>query len=132
MTPTLDKQNYAQLLMDAMPKVIETEAEYEQTLARLEGLLFQQKKSLAEQSLLKLLVLLVEQYETEHFSISKVSPHEVLQHLMEANGMSQKDLVGVIGSSGVVSEVVNGKRSISKSQARALGRIFNVDPGLFI
>jgi HTH-type transcriptional regulator / antitoxin HigA len=40
--------------------------------------------------------------------------------------------VGVIGSSGIVSEVVNGKRSISKSQAKKLGEIFQVSPSLFI
>jgi HTH-type transcriptional regulator / antitoxin HigA len=41
-------------------------------------------------------------------------------------------LVGVIGSSGVVSEVINGKRSISKAQAKALGEYFKVSPSLFI
>jgi HTH-type transcriptional regulator / antitoxin HigA len=40
--------------------------------------------------------------------------------------------VGIIGSKGVVSEVVNGKRSISKAQAKALGEFFNVSPLLFI
>ncbi|MDJ0688615.1 MAG: hypothetical protein QNJ41_08900 [Xenococcaceae cyanobacterium MO_188.B32] len=44
----------------------------------------------------------------------------------------QADLVGVIGSSGVVSEVVNGKRSISKAQAKALREYFKVSPSLFI
>jgi HTH-type transcriptional regulator / antitoxin HigA len=38
----------------------------------------------------------------------------------------------VIGSKGVVSEVVNGKRAISKAQAKALGEFFNVNPGVFI
>jgi HTH-type transcriptional regulator / antitoxin HigA len=41
-------------------------------------------------------------------------------------------IYGVIGSSGTVSEVVNGKRSISKSQAKKLGEIFQVSPSLFI
>jgi HTH-type transcriptional regulator / antitoxin HigA len=41
-------------------------------------------------------------------------------------------LVGVIGSRGVVSEIVNGKRSISKAQAKALGQLFDVSPSLFI
>ncbi len=40
--------------------------------------------------------------------------------------------VGIIGSKGVVSEVVNGKREISKAQAKALGDFFHVDAGLFI
>jgi HTH-type transcriptional regulator / antitoxin HigA len=60
------------------------------------------------------------------------APHEILQQLMESSGMRQVDLVGIIGSSGVVSEVVQGKRSISKAQAKALGDWFKVSPSLFI
>jgi HTH-type transcriptional regulator/antitoxin HigA len=60
------------------------------------------------------------------------SPHDILQHLMESSGTRQADLVGIIGSSGVVSEVVNGKRAISKAQAKALGEYFNLSPSLFI
>jgi HTH-type transcriptional regulator/antitoxin HigA len=51
---------------------------------------------------------------------------------MESSGTRQADLVGVISSSGVVSEVVNDKRSISKGQAKALGEYFKVSPSLFI
>ena len=51
---------------------------------------------------------------------------------MEARSFKQTDLIGVIGSSGVVSEVINGKREISKAQAKALGDFFHVDAGLFI
>jgi HTH-type transcriptional regulator/antitoxin HigA len=51
---------------------------------------------------------------------------------MSANNRKQADLVGKIGSKGVVSEIVNGKRSISKAQGEILGEIFNVYPGVFI
>jgi HTH-type transcriptional regulator/antitoxin HigA len=51
---------------------------------------------------------------------------------MEERGLRQADLVGIIGSRGVVSEVVNGKRTISKSQAKSLGDFFHVEPSLFI
>ena len=132
MTPTLNKQDYAELLTATLPKIIETEAEYDETLAQIERLTFKQNKTLAEQSLLKLLVLLTEEYETKHHSIAPAAPQEILQHLMESNGIHQSDLVGVIGSSGVVSEVVNGKRSISKTQAKALGEFFSISPSLFI
>lgn len=60
------------------------------------------------------------------------SPTEMLQYLLETSGKRQSDLVGIIGSSGIVSEVVNGKRAISKSQAKKLGEIFKVSPSLFI
>jgi HTH-type transcriptional regulator/antitoxin HigA len=76
--------------------------------------------------------VLIEDYEAEHYPMENVTPHELLQHLMESNNTRQADLVGLIGSRGVVSEVVNGKRAISKAQAKALGEFFNVSPGLFI
>ncbi len=79
-----------------------------------------------------MLVILVEAYETENYPIDQSAPHEILQHIMEASGTRQADLVGIIGSSGVVSEVVNGRRSISKAQAKALSEYFKVSPSLFI
>jgi len=67
------------------------------------------------------------------FSILAAStPHSILIHLMEERGLRQTDLVGIIGSRGVVSEVVNGKRPISNAQAKSLGNFFYVDPSLFV
>jgi HTH-type transcriptional regulator / antitoxin HigA len=60
------------------------------------------------------------------------SPSETLQYLLESSGKKQADLVGIIGCSGIVSEVVNGKRAISKSQAKKLSEMFQVSPSLFI
>jgi HTH-type transcriptional regulator/antitoxin HigA len=51
---------------------------------------------------------------------------------MEEDQVKQADLVEKIGSKGVVSEILNGKRAISKSQAKALAEIFNVSSSLFI
>jgi HTH-type transcriptional regulator / antitoxin HigA len=104
----------------------------ERALAIAERLTFKQDKTAAEIKLLKLIVVLIEDYETAHYPMDNVTPHELLQHLMESNNTRQADLVGLIGSRGVVSEVVNGKRAISKAQAKALGEFFNVSPGLFI
>ena len=79
-----------------------------------------------------LLVSLIEKFEDEHYQLATSTSHSILLHLMEENGLRQTDLVGVIGSRGVVFEVVNGKRTISKSQAKSLGDFFHVDPSLFI
>lgn len=51
---------------------------------------------------------------------------------MDARGIRQEDLVGVIRSRGVVSEIVNGKLSISKAQAKALAEFFPVSPEPFL
>jgi HTH-type transcriptional regulator / antitoxin HigA len=132
MTITLDRNNYPQLLAEFVPQAIDSEAEYDRALAIAERLTFKKDRTEAEIKFLKLVVVLIEDYENEHYPMDDVAPHELLQHLMESNGTRQADLVGLIGSRGVVSEVVNGKRAISKAQAKVLGEFFSVSPGLFI
>jgi HTH-type transcriptional regulator/antitoxin HigA len=55
-----------------------------------------------------------------------------LRVLMEDRGIRQRDLIPVFGSSSVVSDVLNGKRSISKAHARKLAEHFHVPASLFI
>jgi HTH-type transcriptional regulator/antitoxin HigA len=132
MTFTFDTNVYGNLLAKFVPKVIETEEEYDRALAVAEKLTFAKNRTPEEKALHRLLVTLIEAYESEHYPIDKSLPHEILQHLMEVSDTRQADLVGIIGSSGVVSEVVNGKRAISKAQAKALSEYYKVSPSLFI
>jgi len=132
MTLTFNKTVYSNLLSQYTPQVIETENEYDRALAIAEKLTFAKARSPEEKALHKLVVTLIEAYETENYPMEESTPSEILQHLMESCGTRQSDLVGVIGSSGVVSEVVNNKRSISKAQAKALGEYFKVSSNLFI
>ncbi len=132
MTLTINPQSYAELLAVYQPKVIETEEENDRAIALAEELEHKTNRTLEEEAILELLVTLIEKFEAEHYPIPEGTPHQMLLHLMEASGIKQENLVGVIGSRGVVSEVVNGKRSISKAQAKALAAMFYVDVGLFI
>ena len=132
MTISLDKTTYSQLLVEYQPKVITTEAEYDQALETVEKLMADQQRTPEQTAILQLLVTLIEEFETKHYPIEPSSPHAILEHLMDARGIKQSDLVGIIGSKGVVFEVVNRKRAISKAQAKALGEFFNVSPALFI
>ena len=128
---TFDGATYSKLLAEIAPRAIETEEEYDRLLAVAERLTFAKNRTPEERALYKLLVTLIEVYETDNYPIES-EPHEILQHIMESSGTRQADLVGIIGSSGVVSEVVNGKRAISKAQAKALGDYFKISPSLFI
>jgi len=87
--------------------------------------------SLEEDALLNLWVLLVEQFEQKHYPISNAL-HKMLQFLMEQRHLRQVDLVGIFSPRGAISEVANSKRSISKTQAKALGGFFHISPELFI
>lgn len=133
MTITLDSKTYGSLLAAYQPKVIASEDEYNRALESIETLMARgEELSPEENSLLELLSILVETYEDSQFPSESSSPQAALLHLMEARGLKQADLVEIIGSKGVVSEIVNGKRSISKAQAKALGEFFNLSPALFI
>ena len=139
MTLIINQGNYLKLLdeMQFIPKVIETEAEYEQNLSVVEQLISKKDRRTPEETtLFRLLVKLIEDYEEESYQIKDwcdLPPYEILQHLMESKGIKQSDLVGVISSSkGLISAIVNGKRAISKEQAKTLGAYFKLSPSLFI
>ncbi len=132
MTLTINSETYGQLLVKYQPKVIATEEENELAIALASELEYKTNRTLEEEAILELLVTLIEKFEDEHYPIPEGTPHQMLIHLMEASNIKQENLVGIIGSRGVVSEVVNGKRSISKAQAKALAEFFSVDVGLFI
>lgn len=135
MTLTFNREQYAQLLTKYQPKVIETQQEYRQALTVVEYFVFKKERTLEELALYDLAIVLVKAYESKICPMDDwltQSPTEMLQYLLESSGKKQSDLVGIIGSSGIVSEVVNGKRSISKSQAKKLGEMFQVSPSLFI
>ncbi|EIE03409.1 helix-turn-helix domain-containing protein [Leptospira licerasiae] len=74
---------------------------------------------------------LVEEYEKDNFASIDADPVEVLKYLMEENGFTQKDMVE-LGSQGVVSEILNGKRELNIRQIKALGKKFKVSPAVFI
>jgi HTH-type transcriptional regulator/antitoxin HigA len=105
---------------------------YNRALESIARLMARVELTSEEVSLLKLLSTLVEIYEDTQVPVEPSCPQDILLHLMEARGLKQADIIGIIGSKGVVSEIVNGKRSISKAQAKALGEFFHVSPALFI
>jgi HTH-type transcriptional regulator / antitoxin HigA len=129
-----DLRKYSRLVSKVAPLVIENKEEFERADAEIGRLLKKgyDNLSIDERRLLALLSRLVEDYEDRTFLIPDSPPYQTLQFLMEQNDLRQADLVQIFGSRGRVSEVVNGKRAISKAQAKALGEYFKVSPELFI
>ncbi len=129
---TFSHDKYGDLLAQYQPKRITTDTENENAIALAQELEHKDNLSTEEVTLRELLYVLIEQFENQNYPISQSSPLDTLRHLMEENNIKQEDLVGVIGSNNLVSEVINGDRGISKNQAKALGKFFNVDVSLFI
>lgn len=125
---------YEKLLIETLPQVIETEAQYDPIARRLSDLAGKGRARSAEETkLLHLLALVVEDYDRRHaLPPDKSTPAEKLQFLLEHSEKTAADLAPVFGQRSHVHEALKGKRSISAPQARKLGQLFQVSPGLFL
>jgi HTH-type transcriptional regulator/antitoxin HigA len=86
-----------------------------------------------EDALLDLLTNLIRDYEaTAYPPRAKSRPHEMVAFFLEQRDLKPSDLWPIIGSKGRVSEILTGKRSISKEQAKKLAAFFRVRADLFI
>lgn len=112
---------------------ITNEQEYDAAVERLNTLLDEIGEDEAHPlySLLDTLGILIEAYDDKHHSIPDCSGLDALIYLMEEHELSQSELPE-IGSQGVVSEILNGKRSLNIRQIKALAKRFNVAPATFL
>lgn len=136
MIANVDEKKYGRLLMQTLPAVISNDDDLERLTNEVDRLMSkgirQDDLSPEEHILLSLLVHLIEKYEDEHFPMPDSTPDEILRILMKERNVKQKDLMHIFGSSGIASEVVNGKRSISKMHAKKLAEYFNLSVEMFI
>ena len=112
---------------------IESEEEYENAVERLNVIVDEvgtdERHPLY--SLLDTLGTVVRAYEEKHHPIPNAKGPDVLRFLMEEHRITQSDLAEV-GSQGVVSEILAGKRELNVRHIRALARRFKVSPSVFI
>lgn len=135
MTTQYNPKIYGKLLVDVLPAVIETEEENEKALAIVERIMDkgEDKISPEEYRLLDLLVRLIEDFEDQAYPMGNIAkPLDILKSLISEHGLKQTDLLDVFGSQSIVSEVLNGKRGISKNHAKRLGKRFNLPADLFL
>jgi HTH-type transcriptional regulator / antitoxin HigA len=131
-TESISSKKYGGLLAKALPKVIENDEELERFAALLEDLdMVQRDLTAEEETLAALLAQLIRDYD-DRIELPDIPADKLLAFLMEQRGLKQADLVPLIGSRSQVSDMVTGKRSISKSQAKKLGEFFHVSAAIFI
>jgi HTH-type transcriptional regulator / antitoxin HigA len=131
--PRFSRGKYAALLTATLPQVIATPAELERLTRQIEPLMDKtERRTPEEEALCRLVLKLIDDYQQAKRAIPEMKPHELLQALLEESGKRQADLLSVFGSRSRVSDAVNGKRAISKSQAKRLGEFFSVSPAAFI
>jgi HTH-type transcriptional regulator/antitoxin HigA len=135
--PPFDKKKYKKLLGQVLPCAIHTEEEYDRLCAIVYALGekdAEQDLCAEEERITDLLATLIQAYDGAHYEENRpdISPLEFLKACMEHPDLRQKDLWEVFGSKGVTSEVLNGKRAISKTHAKKLAMLFKEDVGVFI
>ena len=109
-------------------KLIKSEQDYENAISLLEQIgdnpNFEENEDLINS--FEVLEKLIELYEIENFPIENGNPIEIIRLKMAYMDLSQKDLIPFVGSKGVVSEVMNKKRRLSKSMIRNLSGFLNL------
>lgn len=124
---------YETLLLDYRPRPIRTEATYKRMLKQVERLMTKPSLNQAESEMVELLSTLVEQYESVRYPTPKTSPAETLAHLIEARGVTRSQLARESGIPlTVITNVLAGRRAISKANAVRLADYFNASLRLFI
>ena len=112
---------------------IRDEAHYQRMAAILEALLDETAGNEAHPAmgLVDIVGDLIEDYEAEHHLLPDVAGVQALKFLMAQHGLKQSDL-REIGSQGVVSEILTGKRELNIRQVRVLSERFGVSPATFL
>lgn len=122
-------------LADVVPlRRIRSEREYKNAVRKMDELLDAGGADPANDlaGLVALIGDFIAEYEARKgYVLPEATGAEMLRHFMERDGLRQSDLPE-IGSQGVVSEILNGKRDLNARQIRALGERFGVSPATFL
>ena len=112
---------------------IQNEQDYDRAVERLNALLDEvgtdERHPLY--SLLDTLGTVLHAWEERHHAMPECGGADALRFFMEEHHLSQSDLTEV-GSQGVVSEILSGKRDLNVRQIRALSKRFGVSPSVFV
>lgn len=129
----LDERRYRELLDVILPVAIRTEEEYHRLLNAAASLMEKQEAEISEEEgrLLEMLSILIDEYENRAHPLPKAEPHRMLAYLLEEKDMKPSDL-GTILPKSRVSEILSGKRGVSKVQAKQLAGLLRVPVDLFL
>jgi HTH-type transcriptional regulator/antitoxin HigA len=140
----VDPQRYGQLLAETLPALVETPEEHDRLLGIAEQLMDKGEAiSPEEEKLLALLVFLIEQFEAEveedddetaaePTQYETATPHETLRRLLEARGLELADIADVFGNPANAREAMEGRRPITRGQAKQLSKYFQVPAKIFL
>lgn len=114
-------------------KPLKTKKEYEALLEWVDTM-FDKKVKLdsPEGEQLQIALLLIKQYEDEHYPIPSPDPIEAIKMKMEEQGVKNKDLIGIIGSKGYISSILSGKKPLTLEIAKIFHQRFGVSADILL
>lgn len=117
---------------DLKYKVIKTKKQYKEYTNILEELVFTKAKTKVTKEEIELLTLLIEFWDNKHNPLDDFDPVQLLKYLMNENKISQTELTKILDiSKGLVSEILNYKKGMSKDVIRKLANYFKVSQESF-
>ncbi len=120
-------------LLAAFPlRPIRTEDDLDAATGVIHALVDQEKLTAAEQDYLAVLTDLVEAYEQVHYPDEPVSDAAMLRYMIDLKETTQTAVAKGAGvAESTISEVLSGKRKLTRAQVGKLARFFRVEPGVF-
>ena len=131
----INPEIYTKLFRDALPMPPVTAADNERLIEVMASIDERHERGDAtpeEVAFAELLAIVVEDFENRHYSLPAVPPHEALQALMEDRSLQHKDIAQIVGNKGLTTEIIAGRRKISKAVAVRLSTRLSVPVELFL
>jgi HTH-type transcriptional regulator / antitoxin HigA len=126
-----DRREYMRLVEQFPPVKTRTAEQAKATERRIEELLARPKLSEADEAYVDLLSDLLADWEDATVEIPDIHGVDLVRALLEDRGLRQKDLVGVFATESVASEVIAGRRELSRKHIEGLARYFKISPAAF-
>lgn len=124
---------YLELVSKFPLRPINTEEELDAATEVIHELIDQETRSKAEDDYLDVLTRIVEKYEEVHYPMEDVPANEMLAELMEEKQLTQAQVAKGAGIAvSTVSEILSGKRKLTRGQIEKLAKFFKVGPAVFI
>jgi HTH-type transcriptional regulator/antitoxin HigA len=132
-SPRKAGKRYLELVRECPLIPIRDEAELDRAIAMIDRLIDKRELTEEEEDYQTVLATLVHTYETFHEPVPEVSAAEMLEHLIDARGVTQGAVAAAVGvSDAAISQILSGKRRPGRKLMAALAAYFKVDPSVFL
>ena len=127
-----ESDHYFGLVQKFPLRPIRSDEELSRAIEVIDSLIIRGDLDRGEQDYLDILTDIVEKYETEEHPMRPVSDAEMLRHLVEARRITQSELSKSVHiSNSTISDVMTGKRRLTRDHVSALAKFFGVSPAVF-